>query len=186
MSEERVHFGSLTRRKALKKIAGTAGAAMAFPILSGGTPAHAVDSTAVLHIAAGPAPYTPKFFNADQMETIASLAEMIIPTDEHSPGARAARVHEYIDTKISESSHARKEEWAKGLAAVDLGAEREYQKPFARCAPDQQSDLILKISENEGCPTTPEERFFAAIKNATIVGYYTSEIGIHQELEYQG
>ena len=73
-----------------------------------------------------------------------------------------------------------------GLAAVDLGAEREYQKPFARCAPDQQSDLILKISENEGCPTTPEERFFAAIKNATIVGYYTSEIGIHQELEYQG
>jgi hypothetical protein len=35
-------------------------------------------------------------------------------------------------------------------------------------------------------PQTLEERFFKAIKNMTIDGYYTSKIGIHQELQYKG
>lgn len=186
MSHERNHAGHLTRRKALKKIAGTAGAAVAFPILSSGTPAHSAHSTAALRIAAGPTPYTAKFFSAGQMETIASLAEAIIPADEHSPGARAARVHEFIDTMLAESSQARKDDWVKGLSDVDLMAAHKYQKRFAECTLSQQQGLLLKMSENEGHPTTPEEHFFAAIKNATIEGYYTSEIGIHQELEYQG
>ena len=33
---------------------------------------------------------------------------------------------------------------------------------------------------------TPLEAFFVTAKQATIHGYYTSEIGIHQELQYKG
>ncbi len=46
--------------------------------------------------------------------------------------------------------------------------------------------LLEKISENEERLTRLEERFFVAVKKATIDGYYTSAIGIHKELEYQG
>lgn len=31
------------------------------------------------------------------------LSELIIPTDEHSPGARAAKVAEYIDRRPADS-----------------------------------------------------------------------------------
>ena len=35
-------------------------------------------------------------------------------------------------------------------------------------------------------PTTVLEQFFAVTKRATVLGYYTSEIGIRQELRYKG
>ena len=46
--------------------------------------------------------------------------------------------------------------------------------------------LLTEISRNELSPQTPLEKFFVTTKNATIHGYYTSEIGIHKELRYQG
>lgn len=186
MSEALDKNGRLTRRRALKRIVGTAGATVAFPILSNGGAPRAALSAATFPAIASAAPYVPKFFRPDQMETIASLAEMIIPRDDHSPGARAARVHEFIDTIVAESSQSRKTSWVKGLAAVEKLATLEYQKRFADCDPVQQANLLQKISAHEDQPTTPEEHFFAATKNATIQGYYTSAIGIHQELEYQG
>lgn len=186
MSDIQDHAGRLTRRRALKKMAGTAGAGLALPILSNTTPARPIHSGMALRAAAAATPYVPKYFNSSQMEAIASLAELIIPADEHSPGARAARVHEYIDAILAESSKAMKDLWIKGLAAIDQMAAREFQNQFVQCAPNQQAELLQKISANEGHPATPEEHFFTTIKNATIEGYYTSSIGIHQELEYQG
>ncbi|HTF36757.1 MAG TPA: gluconate 2-dehydrogenase subunit 3 family protein, partial [Blastocatellia bacterium] len=46
--------------------------------------------------------------------------------------------------------------------------------------------LLKEISKNERSPQTVEEKFFRTIKNATVDGYYTSEIGIHKELHYKG
>jgi gluconate 2-dehydrogenase gamma chain len=186
MSEERGHVGGLTRRKALKRIAGTAGAAAAFPILSNGVSARAACASAALHISPGPSTYTARFFNADQMEALAALAETIIPADEHSPGARAARVEEFIDTIIAESSAERKSQWTEGIAAVNRQAQHKFQKPFEGCTPEQQGELMRRGAANEEHPSTPGDHFFVALKNATIEGYYTSSIGIHQELKYQG
>jgi len=39
---------------------------------------------------------------------------------------------------------------------------------------------------NEPHPTTPAERFFAHVKNATLAGYYTFPEGLLKELNYQG
>ena len=42
------------------------------------------------------------------------------------------------------------------------------------------------ISTHELEVVTPLETFFVMAKQATIHGYYTSEIGIHKELQYKG
>ena len=48
-------------------------------------------------------------------------------------------------------------------------------------------DAILQdISRNERTPQSPLEVFFVMTKQAAVQGYYTSEIGIHQELRYKG
>jgi hypothetical protein len=120
------------------------------------------------------------------MQIIDGLSETIIPEDEHSPGAHAARVNEYIDEVISGSSDKEKAFWGQGLAAIDKVAELEQGKKFKDCNQEQRRYLVAKISEHEDHPSTLEERLFVAIKKATVDGYYTSEIGIHQELEYQG
>ncbi len=51
---------------------------------------------------------------------------------------------------------------------------------------EREKQQIARNNRGEDKPTTPEEKFFVEIKRATIDGYYTSRIGIHQELEYQG
>lgn len=174
----------LTRRGALKQIAGTASAAISFPILSNGPTAVAADMRSIETSAH--TPYTPKFFNSDQMKTIGALADRIIPADDQSPGALAARVHEFIDIIVAESSRPEKDQWRAGLAVLDQLSQRECGKEFAECDLDAQDRLLRKISQREDHPNTPEEIFFAKFKGATIEGYYTSAIGIHQDLQYQG
>jgi hypothetical protein len=131
-------------------------------------------------------PYKAKYFAPQQVRTLEALSEAIIPADEHSPGARAARVWEYIDDLVADSDQTAKSFWTQSLAAIDKMAELEHGKKFAECAPEQQIALLENISRREENPGTPEEKFFVEIKKATVDGYYTSAIGIHQELEYQG
>ena len=125
-------------------------------------------------------------FAQPQMETIATLCELIIPADQHSPGARAARVDQYIDDIVRVSDAATQKQWIEGLAALDALAKRQYSAVFTACHPDHQAQLLETLSKGEDNPSTPEERFFETVKLATIAGYYNSDIGIHQDLQYQG
>jgi len=132
------------------------------------------------------APYKAKYFNAGQMALIATVSELIIPTDEHSAGAVKAEVPEFIDLMISESSAESKKLWTDGLAAIDKMSRGKYQAEFIKATTEQQDTLLTEISKNEMKPVTLEERFFREIKNRTIDGYYTSKIGIKDELDYKG
>jgi hypothetical protein len=114
------------------------------------------------------------------------MSERIIPADDSSPGAKAVQVNEYIDFVVSESPEATKQIWREGLAAIDRMSREKFGKGFADASVEQQVELLTAISKNERSPQTVEERFFRTIKNATIDGYYTSEIGIKKELKYKG
>jgi hypothetical protein len=129
---------------------------------------------------------TSRFFNAEQLALIGAVAELIIPADEHSPGARDAGVVEFIDVMVSESAEEVKTLWRNGLLAVDRVSQQKFSVPFSRGSVEQQVSLLKTISRNEYRPRTIEERFFVAIKSLTVDGYYTSQIGIHQDLRYKG
>lgn len=177
----------VSRRAILKVIAGSASAAVGLPVLNGATPRSAVPHCHVAHSAGQQAVLpAPKFFNEEQIRTLDALTETVIPTDEHSPGAKAARVWEYIDEIVSNADKDTKDLWTQGLTALNGMAERGHGKNFEDCTANQQVVLVERISQNEDCPTRPEEHFFMAAKRATIDGYYTSAIGIHQDLQYQG
>jgi len=183
MSDEK---NNVSRRDALKGIAGI-GAAL--PVLNTNLLANDHDHGKHGQAAktqVSKAPYKAKFFNAGQMALIATISELIIPTDDHSPGAIAAEVPQFIDLMISESSAETKKTWADGLAAMDKLSQDKNSTAFNKATKDQQIAILTEISKNEAKPQTPEERFFRTIKNMTIDGYYTSKIGIHDELKYKG
>jgi Gluconate 2-dehydrogenase subunit 3 len=127
-----------------------------------------------------------KFFKPEQMALIAAISELIIPTDDHSPGAIAAEVPEFTDLMVSESPAETKKLWTDGLAAMEKLSKDKYGLEFGKASKEQQIALLTEISKNEMKPQTLEERFFKTIKNMTIDGYYTSEIGIKKELQYKG
>jgi Gluconate 2-dehydrogenase subunit 3 len=122
-----------------------------------------------------PGSYRLRFFTEPEIELLDNLMEMIIPADEHSPGARAAQVSLFADLMVATSENHLKEVWRKGLQLMRDEAGRSSLQA-----------ALAKSAVNEGNPTNNLERFFSRLKEMTINGYYTSAIGIHRDLRYQG
>ena len=57
---------------------------------------------------------------------------------------------------------------------------------FLAASPEKRVAVLTRMAASEKDPQTAEEKFFRELKATTILGYYTSEIGIHQEMEYKG
>ena len=76
--------------------------------------------------------------------------------------------------------------WTEGLAALDAASTTQHGAAFADATPEQQTAILTEAAKNEFNPTTPLEKFFREAKARTIFGYYTSKIGIHEELKYKG
>jgi hypothetical protein len=206
----------VTRRKALKALGATAGAATILPWLSDEGLAAFADVQK-----AGTAPVL-RVLTPPQYVTVERLVEAIIPTDERSPGAKDARVADYMDLLLAEADEGLRKDWLAGLAALDAESTKRFGRAFAKLDPAQTDALLTDISKYETAkpvadpalqvPRNEEpkpqplqvdtllgdvgrhrnsrksqlETFFANTKQATIHGYYTSEIGIHKELRYKG
>ncbi|MFY9610870.1 MAG: gluconate 2-dehydrogenase subunit 3 family protein [Blastocatellia bacterium] len=179
----------ITRREAIKTIGVGAGVIAALPVLSASSgaqeAAHDHAHRAVRAATTAP-PQALLFFTEQENRTVVEMSERIIPADDSSPGAKEAKVNEYIDLIVSASSEPTKQTWRDGLAAVNKMSRERFGKPFPDANADQQIELLNHISKNEKSPQTVEEKFFRTIKYATVDGYYTSEIGIKQELRYKG
>src|SRR5437899_1557305 len=79
----------------------------------------------------------PKFFSKDEFAIVDELSELIIPTDEHSPGARAAQVAAYIDGRLAESFEDEpKRRWHEGLARINSLSQEMHGRPFMQATPE--------------------------------------------------
>ena len=122
-----------------------------------------------------PANYRLRFFTEQEIEILDNLMEMIVPADEHSPGARAAQVSLFADLMVATSDGETKKRWRKRLQLM--------RDEAARGSLDA---ALAKSAASEGNPRSDLERFFGHLKEMTVNGYYTSAIGIHRDLHYQG
>ena len=169
---------NVTRREMLK-LAATA--AISIPLVGLGNAADAANGSAAAQWKA------PLFFTREEFAMVDEISELIIPTDDHSPGARAAGCAAYIDARLAESwTDEPKTQWRDGLKLIDAISQEMHGKPFMQATPEQRIAVLTRISKNEMDPKTPEERFFREIKSRIAHAYYSSKIGIHQEMEYKG
>ena len=131
-----------------------------------------------------------KTLNPHQNATVTTIAEIIIPQTT-TPGAKAARVNEFIDLILTEWYDAEeKATFMTGLADVDSRTRDLYGKDFVDCGEKQQVEVLQalddEVAEREQDARRrrshpPEKNFFFMMKQLTLVGYYTSQIGFEQE-----
>ena len=128
-----------------------------------------------------------RFFTPEQHAMIEELSETIIPADSHSGGAKAAKVAEYIEQTIRESvDDNQKTLWREGLRLLESMSQHYNGKSLASATPEERFAILKVLSDNSQLTDLPEVQFFHELKRLTIRGYYTSKIGIHDELEYKG
>jgi hypothetical protein len=143
--------------------------------------------------------YILKTLNPHQNTTVVTMAELIIPATE-TPGAKGARVNEFMDLILTDWAHDdERQKFLDGLADVDKQSNALFSKDFVDCSPLQQDTILREMDQklaieqqkrSRVIPRTPAGdnarlagSFFRVFKTMTIYGYYTSEIGFTQELK---
>jgi hypothetical protein len=156
-----------------------------FKIIAGG--AVAAPALAQQHVhadAAKAAPHKPIFTPA-QDAVLDRLSDIIIPTDEQSPGAHEAGVSQFLDLAATLNPQ-RYQSWSRGIEAVDTAARARFAHAFMECTREQQEQIVEQMAQNEGQPTNDLERFFTTLKPMVIDGYRFSEIGVKQFMRWEG
>ena len=181
--------GGVNRRDALRRIAvggiGAVTSAMWVENLSALARVQAEHVHTALATAQSTAAWTPKVLSAQQHQTVAALVELIIPQTT-TPGAKAALVDRFIDTLLDGAEPADRERFLGGLAWLDARSQALYRGTFVSASPVQQAELLTRLSTGASAEDRAGEEFFTAIKSMTITGYYTSEIGLREELGDNG
>jgi Gluconate 2-dehydrogenase subunit 3 len=140
---------------------------------------NALPGAAMSHMQAAPASstaaYTLQFFSEEDSLLLDQLMEMIIPADDHSPGAHEAQTNLFADLMVAGSSERVKKRWQDGIRQI-----RDQAKGSSL------ADVLQKAAANEENPKTDLDRFFVLLKQMTVNGYYTSATGIHKDMEYVG
>jgi hypothetical protein len=141
---------------------------------------NALPGAAMSHMQAAPAApsataYTLQFFSEEESRLLDQLMEMIIPADDHSPGAHEARTNLFADLMVATSNNAVKQQWQDGIRLITEEA-----------TGSSLAEALRRAAGNEENPKTDLERFFVLLKQMTVNGYYTSATGIHNEMEYIG
>ncbi|MBN8824136.1 MAG: gluconate 2-dehydrogenase subunit 3 family protein [Spirosoma sp.] len=182
------------------RVAALAGVTMSLPAL-----ADTLEASATRRALTG----KPVFFTADQDATVAELADTIIPTTK-TPGAKAAKVNEVIDVILKDCYKPDDQQrFVEGLAQTNKWSQEAYGKAFVQLDPAQRIEIVKKLEADDKAqraqmapaksvakvensqadlqmPTAKKRYtpFYSILKDLTLTGYFTSEIGCTQALEY--
>lgn len=134
--------------------------------------------------------FWPLTMNAEQKQLAASLSDLIIPADEHSPAASAVGVVDFIDEWISAPYPQQRQDRVtvlNGFAWLDGQARHRFEQPFAMLHEPQQRaicDQICNLSR-AGPELQGPAQFFAKYRNLTAAGFYTTAAG-RKDVKYIG
>src|SRR5579859_4046389 len=128
--------GTMNRRDALRML--TAGAVL---------PALTPELFAFYQQAHPAASYTLRTLNPHQNDTVVAMIDQIIPATD-TPGAKGARVNEFIDVILTEwEIPEERKNFLDGLAGIDKQSQSLYGKNFADASPEQQLVQLRAIDD---------------------------------------
>jgi hypothetical protein len=183
------------RRGFLQALAAGAGAGLVLPGPGESQAAHHPASAAP---EAPPASPAAPFLDPHQLETLASLAEAIVP------GSTAAGVAPFVDRLLAEDAPESQRAFLAALGAFQAESASRYGRPWLGLGPEQRAELLAAASagppsreprhwtpgqpvlvpEPEPLPPTLRDRF-DLLKERIAAAYYSSEAGM-KELGWTG
>lgn len=143
--------------------------------------------------------YALRTLNPHQNDTVVVMIDQIIPATD-TPGAKAARVNEFIDVILTEwATDSERQNFLNGLADMDTQSNQLFGKNLVDASPAQQLTLLRSMDDAAMMAqsvrrarhgnTIPEEfdkqlegNFWDVFKGITLHGYYTSEVAFTKEL----
>jgi len=181
LRDDRAQAAKPSRREVLKSLAMGAAATSVLRVIPAQAAAYAHHMIRSEKAATPANSYTPKFFAAHDYKTLQTLCQTILPPDAESGGAIEAGAPEFIDLLTSENREYQRT-LGGGLLWLDATCSDRYDKVFLDCSPAQQKEILDLIAFRNNAALNPGLsqgiEFFSFLRNMTVDGFFTSEIGI--------
>lgn len=163
----------MNRRELLRLIAASTGTAMiggaAVTLLSG----------------CATKPATSLIFSPDNIALLDEIAETILPRTD-TPGAKDAKVGEFMKVYVADCYTLEDQAtFHKGLVTFEEQCQATYQRNFAALQPAEREAFVNKLDlDSRASAAAGKPTYFTMIKQLTLFGFFTSEVGGTQVLKY--
>ena len=129
-----------------------------------------------------------QFFNEYELETLGILCALILPANEEFGSAKDAGSVEFIEF-MAKDYPPFQTPLRGGLMWLNHEANTRFDKDFKSLEENQQKsildDIAFEVEEEETSHLDQGRKFFSLLRNLTLTGYFTSEMGI-KDIGYKG
>ncbi len=146
-------------------------------------------------------------FSAENIALLDEVGETIIPAT-NTPGAKAAKVGECMKTIVTDCyTEAQQKVFTEGMAGLDEACKKLNGKTFMDCTAEQRKAFLITLEkeakefnkqrdekdkaakEKARLEMDPDyvgspSHYYTMMKQLTLMGYFTSEIGCKQALRF--
>jgi len=129
-------------------------------------------------------------FSKDNIAFLDEVGETILPTTASSPGAKAAKIGEFMKTIVTDCYEEKDQKvFATAVDKINDAAKKKYSKGFIELDATQKHDLLVDLDKEakEYGKTKKQDdpnHYFSQVKQLTLWGYFTSEPGATKALRY--
>jgi hypothetical protein len=128
-------------------------------------------------------------FDTNHVAFLNEVADTILP-ETKTPGAKAAKVGDFMAVMVRDCYEpADQDVFLKGVGQIDDAANKKFSKKFMDLDASQRTALLTDLDKEQQAysktkkPKDPNH-YFRMMKELTLLGYFTSEIGCKQALRY--
>lgn len=130
-----------------------------------------------------------KTFSEDEIAYLDEIADTILPTTK-TPGAKAAKVGQFMTVMVNDCYEDKdKKVFHDGMGKLNDAADKKFDNKFMKLTPEQRHELLIAL-DNEQRDYTKNKKtedpahYFRMMKELTLLGYFSSEIGSKEARRY--
>lgn len=159
-------------------------------MIMGGT---IVGAEAMLSVGCGPVePEYHGLLTENNYESwVEEVAETILPKTDLTPGAKDAEVGRFMNIMVTECyDEVEQQAFLEGIGALNELSRQGYGKTFDRIKAEERHDLLLSLEDeaavfNAGRPEDTPPHYYSMMKQLSLIGFLTSEVGMTQAMRYE-
>lgn len=128
-------------------------------------------------------------YSPEDVAYLDEIAETIIPAT-NTPGAKAAKVGAFMTVMVRDCYDEKDQKtFREGMDKVNDASKKKFDKVFMDITPQQRHELLVGIDKEakdyaKNKKKDDDNHYFRLMKELTLLGYFTSEVGATQALRY--
>jgi len=129
---------------------------------------------------------TVSLFSADDILLLDEVGETILPATPSSPGAKAAHIGAFMKVMVTDCYDEKEQSiFTEGITLLKSRSQETYQKDFLSLTGEEKENLLVTLdAEAKAAGEAQGPHYFSLMKQLTLLGYFSSEVGATQALRY--